>query len=121
MLPALPHSNRRLVERAVAQNGARLSIVAEVDSVLFIKELVKRGFGQTIQTRAGVAREEADGSLDVRAIERPPLMSTLALGIATGGRQSWLTMETTRLLRTIISDLVERGDWVGARLIAPSE
>lgn len=118
ILPALPHSNRRLVERAVAQNGTRLSIVAEVDSVLFIKELVKRGHGATVQTQAGVAREDADGTLDVRPIGRPPLMSTLALGIASGGRQSWLTMETARLVRAIVRDLIERGDWIGARMIA---
>lgn len=117
ILPSLPHSNRRLVERAAAQNGARLSVIAEVDSVSFVKELVKRGHGHTIQTHAGVAREEADGTLALRPIRRPQLTSTLALGIASGGPQSWLAIETARLVRTIVCDLVDRQKWIGARIM----
>ncbi|BAK67808.1 LysR family transcriptional regulator [Sphingobium sp. SYK-6] len=117
ILPALPHSNRRLVERAVAQNGGRLSIVAEVDSVPFVKELVKRGYGHTIQTHAGAAREEADGTLCLRPIRRPQLVSTLALGVTSGGPQNWLASETAQLVRTIIRSLVERQEWIGARMM----
>ena len=117
ILPALPHSNRRLVERAAAQHGARLNVVAEVDSVLFTKALVKRGVGQTIQTQAGVAKDLAAGELGAIAIDRPPMMSTLALGMPREGRQSWLTRETARLLRDVIEELVTRGDWIGARMI----
>jgi LysR family nitrogen assimilation transcriptional regulator len=117
ILPALPHSNRRLVERAAAQHGARLNVIAEVDSVLFSKAMVKRGVGQTIQTLAGVAKDLAGGELDAVAIDRPPLMSTLALGMPREGRQVWLTRETARLLRDVIEDLVSRGDWEGARMI----
>jgi LysR family nitrogen assimilation transcriptional regulator len=121
ILPALPHSNRRLIERAAAQYGSRLTIIAEVDSQLFIKELVKRGFGHTVQTFAGVARDCEAGQLHARPIGRPPLMSTLTLGVASSGRQNWLVMEVARLLRSIISDLVNRGDWAGARLIGAED
>jgi LysR family nitrogen assimilation transcriptional regulator len=118
ILPALPHSNRRLVERAAAQHGARLNVVAEVDSVRFTKALVKRGFGCTIQTHAGVASDVENGELGARRIDRPPLMSTLCLGAPREAKSLWLVMETVRLLREVISDLVERGDWIGARLIS---
>ena len=117
ILPALPHSNRRLVERAAHQHGARLNIVAEVDSVRFTKALVKRGVGQTIQTYAGVIDDITSGELGARFIDRPLLMSTLAMGIPREGKSAWLTMETGRVLRNVITSLVTRGDWEGARLV----
>lgn len=117
ILPSLPHSNRRLIERAAAQHGARLNIVAEVDSVRFTKALVKRGVGQTLQTHAGVAGDVAAGELAIRVIDQPPLMSTLCIGMPREGKSAWLTMETARLVRGVIAALVERGDWVGARMI----
>jgi LysR family nitrogen assimilation transcriptional regulator len=117
ILPALPHSNRRLVERAAHQNGARLNIVAEVDSVRFTMALVKRGLGQTIQTYAGAMRDLSTGELGARFIDRPMLMSTLAMGVPREAKSNWLTMETVRLLRNVISMLISRGDWVGARLV----
>jgi LysR family nitrogen assimilation transcriptional regulator len=119
ILPSLPHSNRRLIERAAAQHGARLNIVAEVDSVRFTKALVKRGVGQTLQTHAGVAGDVAAGELAIRPIDQPPLMSTLCIGTPREAKSAWLTMETARLVRSVIGGLVERGEWVGARMIGP--
>ena len=52
-----------------------------------------------------------------RFIDRPLLMSTLAMGIPREGKSAWLTMETGRVLRNVITSLVTRGDWVGARLV----
>jgi LysR family nitrogen assimilation transcriptional regulator len=117
ILPVLPHSNRRLVERAAHQHGARLNIVAEVDSVRFTKALVRRGVGLTIQTYAGVVDDVVSGELGARFIDRPLLMSTLSMGIPREAKSIWLTMETGRLLRNVIATLVARGRWVGARLV----
>lgn len=116
ILPALPHSNRRLVERAAAQHGVRLNVIAEVDSVRFTKALVKRGFGQTIQTWAGVVDDVRTGELGARMIDRPALMSTLSLGMPREAKSAWLTMETSRMLRDVIAGLIARGEWIGARL-----
>jgi LysR family transcriptional regulator, nitrogen assimilation regulatory protein len=44
-------------------------------------------------------------------------MSTLAMGVPREAKTNWLTMETVRLLRNVIATLVNRGDWVGARLV----
>jgi LysR family nitrogen assimilation transcriptional regulator len=117
ILPALPHSNRRMVERAAHQHGARLNVVAEVDSVRFTMALVKRGVGQTIQTYAGAIRDLQAGELGARFIDRPLLMSTLSMGVPREARSAWLTMETARLLKNVIAMLVDRGEWAGARLI----
>lgn len=117
ILPALPHSNRRMLERAAHQHGARLNVVAEVDSVRFTMALVKRGVGQTIQTYAGAIRDLQAGELGARFIDRPLLMSTLSMGVPREAKSAWLTMETARLLKNVIATLVNRGEWVGARLM----
>ncbi len=117
ILPSLPHSNRRLVEAAASRNGVQLKPTLEVDSVPLTKTLVKRGFGSTILTYAAVAGEVARGELHARHIERPPLISTVALGLPRETKPTWLAAELTRLLKDVIADLVARDVWTGARLI----
>lgn len=117
ILPSLPHSNRRLVEAAASRHGAQLKLALEVDSVPLTKALVKRGFGSTILTWAAVAGEVARGELHARHIERPPLISTVALGVPSEAKPTWLATELTRLLGDVIADLVTHDAWKGARLV----
>lgn len=117
ILPSLPHSNRRLVERAAAQHGTRLQVVIEVDSVPLTKALVEGGFGSTILTFAGVAQERAAGRLVAQAIDHPPLLSTVAVGAAHAPRPSWLAEALALMVVDEIRDLVRSAIWVGARLI----
>ncbi|WP_018259966.1 LysR family transcriptional regulator [Methylobacterium sp. WSM2598] len=117
ILPSLPHSNRRLLERAAIQHNVRLNVALEVDSIPLIKSMVKRGFGATIQTFAGVALEVARGEFVARPIERPALTSTICIGMPVEARTAWLTLELSRLVRTCVAGLVARGAWVGARMV----
>ncbi|MGO9430041.1 LysR family transcriptional regulator [Rhodoblastus sp.] len=117
VLPSLPHSNRRLLERAAMQHNVHLKIALEVDSIPLIKTLVKKGYGATIQTYAGVALDVARGELAVRPIERPPLISTICIGVPHAAKAAWLTLELARLVDACVAELVVRGDWAGARLV----
>jgi LysR family nitrogen assimilation transcriptional regulator len=117
ILPSSPHSNRRLVERAAAQHGTRLHLTLEVDSVPLTKAMVQSGVGCTILTYASVAREQAAGTMTVRHIHRPPLMSTIALGTPKDAKASWLRAELIGLVRDVIAELVVSGAWPGARLV----
>jgi LysR family nitrogen assimilation transcriptional regulator len=121
ILPSLPHSNRRLLERAALQYNMRLNIALEVDSIPLIKSMVKRGFGATIQTFAGVSLEVGRGELVARPIERPALTSTICLGMPVEGRTAWLTLELSRLLRNCVTGLVVSGAWAGARMVEEGE
>ncbi|MDR3531978.1 MAG: LysR family transcriptional regulator [Rhodopila sp.] len=118
ILPSLPHSNRRLVERAATQHGARLNLMLEVDSVPLTKAMVRGGIGSTILTYASVARDLAAGDLTVRQIHHPPLMSTISLGTPRTTQARWLLGELTGLVRDVIAELVTSGAWPGARLVA---
>jgi LysR family transcriptional regulator, nitrogen assimilation regulatory protein len=117
ILPSLPHSNRRLIERAALQHDLRLDVAIEVDSIPLIKSLVRRGFGATIQTFAGVALEVERGEFVARPIERPPLTSTICIGMPVEARSAWLTLELSRLVRACVAGLVARGAWAGARMV----
>lgn len=117
ILPSLPHSNRRLLERTAIQHNARLNVSIEVDSIPLIKAMVKNGFGASVQTFAGVALEVARGELVATPIERPALSSTICIGTAQDAKSSWMIMEVARLVRNCVADLVASGEWAGARMI----
>lgn len=121
VLPSLPHSNRRLLERMAIQHNMRLNVAIEVDSIPLIKAMVKNGFGATIQTFAGVALDVARGELVARPIERPALSSTICIGTAQEAKASWMILEAVRMVRQCVRQLVADGDWAGARMIEPDE
>ncbi|WP_277996615.1 LysR family transcriptional regulator [Bradyrhizobium oligotrophicum] len=117
ILPSLPHSNRRLIEQAAIQNGARLNVAFEVDSVSMTKAMVKRGLGATILAYAAVAAEAKRGELTLRSIERPPLISTVSIGMPRERQPTWLAEELLALVREVIAQSVADGDWPGAKII----
>ena len=121
ILPSLPHSNRRLIDQAAMQHGTRLNVALEVDSVPLTKTMVRRGFGSTILTHAGVSLEIERGELVAIPIDRPPLVSTICIGMPREAKSAWLTMEMARLVRDGIAALVESGEWVGARMVGDEQ
>ncbi|MDC7787235.1 LysR family transcriptional regulator [Rhodoplanes sp. TEM] len=117
ILPTLPHSNRRLLEREAIRHNIRLALALEIDSVPLIKVMVKRGVGATIQTYAGVADETARGEFVVRPIEHPPVTSTICIGMPGEAQASWLTLEAARLVRACVARLVADRIWARARMV----
>lgn len=117
ILPSLPHSNRRLIEQSATQHGVRLNVAFEVDSVSMTKAMVKRGLGATILAYAAVAADAARGELSIRSIERPPLISTVSIGMPRERQPSWLAGELLALVRTVIAGSVGDGSWPGAKVI----
>ncbi len=122
ILPSLPHSNRRMIEQAAIQRGARLNVVLEVDSVSVTKAMVQRGLGWTILAHAAVAGEAARGEMQVRIIDRPPLLSTVAIGMPREGQSAGFTDdlfkdELFKVVRGVIVERVAAGAWFGAKVV----
>ncbi|OIQ70766.1 HTH-type transcriptional activator CmpR [mine drainage metagenome] len=117
ILPSLPHSNRRLIEQAAIQHGVRLNVAFEVDSVAMTKAMVKRGLGSTIIAYAAVAADAKRGELSARFIERPPLISTVSIGMPREKQPDWLVGELLALMREVIARSVADGSWIGAKVI----
>ncbi len=122
ILPSLPHSNRRMIEQAAIQRGARLNVVLEVDSVSMTKAMVQRGLGWTILAHAAVAGEAARGEMQVRIIDRPPLISTVAIGMprerqSAGPADELFKDELLTVVRDVIRERVAAGAWFGATMV----
>jgi LysR family nitrogen assimilation transcriptional regulator len=119
VLPSLPHANRRLLERVALQHGLQLNVATEVDGVYLVKELVKRGFGATVVTYAGIAAEVERGELNAIPIERPQLVSTISIGSRHDAKTRWLTKELISLVRAAVVAVAASGQWPGARVVGP--
>lgn len=111
IMPSLPHNNRRIVEQAAIQHGVRLRVKLEVDSVSLAKAMVKNGLGCTILAYAAVHDEVMRGELKARVIERPALISTLAVAILRERRTQRLPNELRRIVVAEVHKLVSDGVW----------
>jgi LysR family nitrogen assimilation transcriptional regulator len=114
ILPGLPHSNRRLVEQVAAQNGFRLNIAFEVDSVSLTKRLVSEGLGYSILAHAAVQEDIARGTLVGHTIDRPGIRSTVSLTTLRDRRSSRLALSWEKILLETLEELVTVGAWKDA-------
>jgi LysR family nitrogen assimilation transcriptional regulator len=111
IMPGLPHNNRRIAEQAAIQHGVRLRVKLEVDSVPLAKAMVKNGLGCTILAYAAVHEEVTRGELKVRVIERPALVSTVAVAMLRERRADRLPNELRRIVIAEVNKLVSDGVW----------
>jgi LysR family nitrogen assimilation transcriptional regulator len=116
ILPSMAHTNRRLVEHAALEHGARLRIKIEADSVAFAKALVEKGVGYTILTHAAVEEELKGNRLTAYPIVRPPLSTKVTLVTLRDKQLPKLTREAGEILHDVCRALVREKIWVGAQL-----
>ncbi|WP_440979542.1 LysR family transcriptional regulator [Sphingomonas pseudosanguinis] len=114
ILPALPHSNRRLIEQAAVQNGVRLNVVLEVDSAALTRQLVHDGVGYSITAQLAVRDFMKAGRLVARPIERPSLRSSVAIATLHNVRSSRLAQTWNELMVEELRKLVLHGAWSDA-------
>lgn len=111
ILPALPHSNRCLLEQIAAQNGVRLRVDIEVDSVALTKQLVSAGLAYSILTSAAIQEETLRGDLLAHPIERPAIRSSVAITTLREQRSSRLVTSMASMLRDAVHTLVSHSEW----------
>jgi LysR family nitrogen assimilation transcriptional regulator len=111
ILPGLPHTNRLLIEHAALQQGVRLRVDLEVDSVVLTKTLIKAGAGYSILAYAAVQRESAQGELMLHSIERPAILSSVAITTLREQRSARLISGVTLLLTEKLRDLITSPAW----------
>lgn len=116
ILPGLRHSNRRLIMQAEAQCGISLRPKFAIDSLPLTKEMVRQDFGCAILTHQAVQDEVSRGTLHVRPIGRPELLSTLSI---VGHHETYQARvaELAAILRTTMVDLVHSGVWKRAQVV----
>ncbi len=116
ILPNMAHSNRRLVEQAALENGVRLRIKVEADSVAFVKALVEQGLGYTILTYAAVQDEVVRKKLTAFPIVRPTISTRVTIVTLRDKQLPGVTREASDLLHEVCSTLVRSKHWAGATL-----
>lgn len=111
ILPALPHSNRRLIEQTAIQNGIRLRVIMEVDSVALTRQLIRDRLGYSITAQLAVQPAVDAGLLTAHQIERPMLRSNVALATLRELRDSPLAQSWVEILTDELRTLANHGIW----------
>jgi len=111
ILPALPHSNRLLLEKIALQHGVRLRVDMEVDSVALTKKLVAAGLGYTISTATAIQAETRAGTLIAHPIERPAIRSSVAITTLREQRANRLVCSMAQLLTETMHELITHSAW----------
>lgn len=111
ILPALPHSNRLLLEKIALQHGVRLRVDMEVDSVALTKKLVAAGLGYTISTATAIQAETRLGTLIAHPIERPAIRSSVAITTLREQRANRLVSSMAALLTETMQALITHSEW----------
>lgn len=111
ILPALPHSNRRLIEQTAVQHGMKLRVVLEIDSVAMTRQLICDGHGYSITAQLAVQPAMSAGLLTTHRIERPVLKSNVGVATLRDLRESVLAQSWVEMLTEELRSLVIKGAW----------
>lgn len=104
VLPGQENGLRRVLDSACSTEGIRPRVVAEVDCVAAIKQLVERGVGSTVLPFGAVHREVKDGRLRVRPFASPAMRALLVIATPSNKPVTPLVRATVK----IIEEEVER-------------
>ena len=114
ILPTPPHTNRLLLDNALARGTQPVRPAMEVDSVSITKAMVGAGLGATILAHAAVHGDVLAGRLRAAPIGPPPVISSLALIRLRRHAAEFLPEQTKELIRETLSRLARQGVLHGA-------
>jgi LysR family nitrogen assimilation transcriptional regulator len=102
VMPSAPHALRRILEEHAAPRGHALQVLAEVDSVQTVINLVARGVADSV-VPAGVSRQAGKaGDLHVAAIHAPVIRNRLVLGLPAARPATRLIQGGAQVLRELV-------------------
>jgi LysR family transcriptional regulator, nitrogen assimilation regulatory protein len=104
VLPARPHATRLMLDRALAKQGLKPNIVAEIDGIAAILEMVRNGFGHGVLPRSALAASHLERELVATPITGNPLSSRIA--IATAARRPDAMAQ--RAVSEVLGEVVRR-------------
>lgn len=114
ILPGPGNSTRQILERAAARAGAKLEVIAEVDSPATVKAMVAARLGATVLSRSALHPERARPALALQRIVKPTLSRALGVGTSRAGTPTRAAARVRELLEETALGLVRRGLWKGA-------
>jgi LysR family tcuABC transcriptional regulator len=115
ILPSKRHGLRRMLDAAFSQRGVIPLVVAEVDSLLMLMELVRIGYGVTIQQSAVAARSPIAGLNFVRLEDTDIGLQNMLVSLSEK-ELSPTALASRVVVKEVTATLVKEGKWIGAAL-----
>lgn len=103
VLPSAPNALRRLLEEHAAPRGLALKVLAEVDSVQTVLNIVARGVADSVVPGGMRRLAGASPGVHVAAIHAPTIRNKLVLGIPAARPATRLVQGTAQLLRELVA------------------
>ena len=104
------HGLRREIENAATERERHLNVIAEIDGLNCIKNLVRAKAGATVLAKnLFLTREDQDSALIVRPIVEPELTVQLDVAYSSQGPTTLATHEFTKLLRAEVRQATDQG------------
>ncbi|MEZ5707962.1 MAG: LysR substrate-binding domain-containing protein [Blastomonas sp.] len=111
VLPGSAFGIRKLIDAVDSLGTASFNLVAEVDSLWHIKNLVRQGVGFTILPKFAVQEEVANGTLRVWPIRDPPIRRTVHIVTSSERPQTRAVEAVENVLCALFYQLVQLGYW----------
>jgi LysR family nitrogen assimilation transcriptional regulator len=105
IVPERHHVLRRLIEGQATLAGLQLNIAWEVSGVPSIIDLVSAGHGNAVLTASAVHASGRGGTLGVRPLVEPQLLSVLCLATPAHKRPTPLMRRASQLLQSLTRSL----------------
>lgn len=115
ILPPPDHHLRMSLEKAAARKHVQFNIVAELETVQAIMEMVRLGEGLTIMPLAAVALGKPDCPLKAVPIVSPRIDHLLVSRIGTGAEKNSAVRAVGQIVRQQVTRLVKGQRWSSKR------
>lgn len=116
VLPSSAHGLRTEINAALSAYKITPNVAIEIDSYANIKRLVAAGYGASILPSHAVLEDVEAGKLSVSKICNPSLWRGAHLMYRSGRPVTRAQEAICDLLREVILELLDTGDWAAARL-----
>jgi len=117
ILPTGPHGLRSTLDAAFARAGVTPQVVLEIDSLAMLMEAVDAGLGTTLQPWSAVARfDDAALRFDMARITDEQVQRVNLLCGLSDDELSPAALAARVVLSDCVKQLVQSGQWTGARL-----
>jgi LysR family nitrogen assimilation transcriptional regulator len=101
VLPSTSKPIRSLVDEALAANGGKLNIIAEVGAVHTALRVVESGVACSIIPKSALTLKSPDSGIQIAELTHPTVSNDLFLALPKSRPISRLTLETCRIIRDL--------------------
>jgi LysR family nitrogen assimilation transcriptional regulator len=108
VLTGLAHGARKFHERFARSAGINLNVIASLDSLPQIMEMVSRASAYTITSHGAVVNQVAEGKLALVRIEGPPLRRTAYLVRKRSRTVSRASTIVESCIKAIVREMIDR-------------